>query len=274
MPKYWLPAMSVASIMVAPRCVVACGMCLYASFDHVLPPVWLWCLFANMWFLAASAVVTWRGASVPWVPRIGKALIFSILAWLVSPAFTGPIIFVALMLPAIMATIRAICKITLAGSTEGVNRDLRNVGIAAVLTAVVLGYYSYEIIGSRTEAEYILSWQGTGPAAVALRDLRKRGLEAVEDYRVVVINGSEAIAGRAAELLAGIGRPEVDVPLLIRSLQRFQANQAGASGSRRIEAALRKMSGLDLPHGTSAKEWGQAWQRARQFPKRTTERTE
>jgi hypothetical protein len=138
------------------------------------------------------------------------------------------------------------------------------VGIVGVAIAVILGFNSHRIANTRTEAEYILAWQGTGPAASVFSELREAGPEAAEDFREIVRRGSKSIVGDAAQLLAQVGRPEKDVPILIESLGRFQAVQPGTSVVAEIEDALRSISGLDLPVGATARQWKQAWRKDRQ----------
>lgn len=256
MPRYFLPTVLVTSVAVDTQFAEACSICSYALLDKAMPPVNLWSLFAIVWYLATSALVTWKGVTVWLVPRLGKAFIISIAAFIISAGVAGPIVTLALMLPAGVSGFR--------GTRNRDPRIVGIVGIVGVAIAVILGFNSYYIATTRTDVEYILTWQGTGPAASVFYKLRERGPEAAEDFREIVRRGSETFAGDAAQLLAEVGRPEKDVPILIESLRGFQAKQPDTSVVTEIEDALRTISGLDLPVGATAEEWKQAWHRARQ----------
>jgi hypothetical protein len=62
----------------------------------------------------------------------------------------------------------------------------------------------------------------------------------VSDYREIVAGKNSYIAGEAAERLAEIGEPTIDVPLLRKALARF-GNES--PGSEKIQAALLKLEG-------------------------------
>jgi hypothetical protein len=135
-------------------------------------------------------------------------------------------------------------------------RDLRIVSISGLAIFVGIAAYSAYIQLVRSPAAYALEWQGTYAGRQALVQLVHRGQEALPDLQHVIAHGHPSTITRLARSMADHDRPETDVPLLILALGQCQGS---SSCKAEVSAALRKVSGLDLADGTSAKSWQEHW---------------
>ena len=55
---------------------LACGSCMFAVFDRILPPIHLWSFFPIIWFLAPSIAVMIRRGKVVNIPSFITAAAF------------------------------------------------------------------------------------------------------------------------------------------------------------------------------------------------------
>jgi hypothetical protein len=92
-----------------------------------------------------------------------------------------------------------------------------------------------------------------------LKKLARSGPKALSDLRKILKRArNSSTLEIAAEGRQTFGEPETDVPLLIGALAKCHV-QGELSCTSKVEAALRELSGLDLPEGTPAAVWWKNW---------------
>ncbi len=248
----------------SPDCLEACGLCVFAAWDRVLPPVSLWMLWMVIWFLALGAVASRspQGLSGTW-GLTGSLL--ALIPIVVLSALLGPLPFLILMLRPLKifwAARRSACQEQWG---EPAFSRVRRVGFTGLAGLVVLGLLSAVIRSERPLSDWILKWQNTGPALGQVRMI-EHGSEniSLEHLRKLIRQGSPAIAAAVAKPLAETGTATEDVPLLIEALANCRARSAlGEQDAMKVETALQSMTGLSLATGTSVEEWRQRWATAK-----------
>lgn len=255
LPNWLIPCFL---LILSPDCLEACGLCVFAAWDRVLPPVSLWMLWMVIWFLALGVVVSRssQGLSGTW-GLMGSLL--PLAPVVVISALLGPIPFMILMLrplKILWAMRRPTCREQWGELTFNRARRVGFIGLACLLA---LGILSAVIRSERPVSDWILKWQNTGPALGQVRMI-ERGSESVsvEHLRKLIRQGSPAIAAALAKPLAETGTATEDVPLLIDALANCRARST-PSDQVKVEAALQSMTGLSLSTGTSVEEWRNRW---------------
>ncbi len=257
LPAWLIPCLL---LILSPDCLEACGLCVFAAWDRVLPPVSLWMLWMAIWFLALGAIASRspQGLSGTW------GLMGSLLALapvVVFSALLGPIPFMILMLRPLKIFWLARRPACREQWGEPACSHIRRVGLTGLAGLVALGMLSAVIRSERPLADWILKWQNTGPALGQVRMI-ERGAESVsvEQLRKLIRQGSPAIAADVAKPLAETGTATEDVPLLIDALANCRARSTPSEqDALKVETALRSMTGLSLATGTSVEEWRNRW---------------
>jgi hypothetical protein len=72
----------------------------------------------------------------------------------------------------------------------------------------------------------------------------------------LVAHAKPAVLEKIVESVALAGQSEQDVPLLILALGQCRGSRTCEA---KVSAALRRLSGLALAEGTSAKSWEEHW---------------
>lgn len=233
----------------------ACSVCAYAMVERVLPLTWGWIIFSIIWFLALAASATARKEKLHCIPNFSLALLLVIILVIIGLMFMGPAPLFLLFLASIIGTLGAFFKKT-EDSNSLFKHDMKVIGGFVLLSLLGLGSGSLYIRSTRTPSDFILGWLSTYPGRAVLSDLLKSGPEALPDLRVLVEKGEPELVAKVAERLAVIGEPQIDVPLLLNALS--------SKDSSRVENALRRLSGLELPEGTATKIWRKEWQKSLQ----------
>ncbi len=247
-------------LVISPDCLNACGLCVFAAWDRVLPPVSLWMLWIVIWFLALGAIASRspQGLSGTW------GLMGSLLALapvVVFSALLGPIPFMILMLRPLKIFWMARRPACREQWGEPSCSRVHRVGLTGLACLVALGVLSSVIRSERPLADWILKWQNTGPALGQVRMI-ERGSESIplEHLRKLIRQGSPAMAAAVAKPLAETGTATEDVPLLIDALANCRAHSPlSEQDALKVEAALQSMTGLSLATGTSVEEWHNRW---------------
>lgn len=256
---FWIIAL--AGIILATTVAFAWADCVdaFATVERVLPLTWGWVIFSIIWFLALSASTTIRKEKLPCIPGFFRAVLFVGILVVIGFLSMGPAPMFLLFLLSIIGMIGAFLK--KAKKTAPLfKKDMKVIGGFVLLTMLVLGSGSFYIRSTRTLTDYILRWHSTYPGRVALSDLLNSGPETLPDLRVMVEKGSPGLIVQAAERLAVIGERQVDVPLLLDALTSMRS-RGDTTGSEKVENALRRLSGLEIPENTAVKTWREAWQK-------------
>jgi len=240
--------------------VEACGICVTALFDRIIPPALLWCLFAIIWFLALSIVVTIHGNMIAGIPSLVPGILLVLFLVIIGLMYIGPIGVLLLLTPYPVAAWRAF-KNNDRTLNKRVKNSLKIITVISLIAFMGLISYSAYILRVRTPSEYILRWVNTAPSRGYLKGLTKRGPEFLPDLREVIEKGNISTVAIAVEGLADFGQSDIDVPILIRALGRYQGDDSFNKYSEKFGAALRKLSGLDLPDTTSSREWRKNWEK-------------
>ncbi|MBW1692738.1 MAG: hypothetical protein JRJ41_01005 [Deltaproteobacteria bacterium] len=227
----------------------------FAMVARVLPLTWGWIIFSIVWYLALTASASVRKEKVFGILSLRAAFLLVIILIIVGVMMLGPAPMFLLLVLSIIGTIGAVFK-KAENSNPLFKKDMKVIGGFVLLSLLGLGSGSLSIRFTRTPSDYILKWRHTYPARAALADLLKSGPEALPDLRVIVEKGSPPLIVQAAERLAVIGEPQVDVPLLLNALS--------STDSAKVESALRLLSGLELPENTAVKIWREEWQKSLQ----------
>lgn len=245
-------------LLLWPRASEACGTCVAALVDRVLPLSHLWSLLAVVWFLAGALVARITHRKLPGLPSPVGAFVCVAVFGVLGVIAVGPLLVLLLFVPAVMALVYA----WKAGREPGW-RPCRMMGSLGLIATLGLGGYSY-LLYSRTPADYILQWEATGPARLALKALQEQEPDSLPVYRQLVVAGGARTTAHAAERLGASGVPETDVPLLLTALQRMEGLRGSADEVQQVEAALQRLSGLSLPPGSPAAVWRARWQQRHQ----------
>lgn len=243
----------------------ACSVCTTALVDRFLPPVILWCGLSVFWFLAVKAVISFHRGIRTGIVSCAKVVLLVLVLGVAGVVFAiGPLGLLALLVPALITTIKAFLPSQDASARPPGVRDLRIVGTIGFVVFVSLSFYSLYIKRVRSEADYILRWSGTGPARAAVSRLVSLRSEGLPDLRVIVQHGNYL----AIEKIAESGNPSTHVPFLIEILESTQLENRVVA---QIEEALRALSGLELPEGTTPETWRHEWEKEGQKPAVETE---
>jgi len=152
--------------------------------------------------------------------------------------------------------------------------------ISILSLSLILITFIYEIAypTSRSPVDVIVRWDGTVASQVAFDELKNDGPESVAAYREILKcalmpgeipsirwawpygfrKPNSSTVARVATRLAAIGDPEIDVPLLIETLQAARSVPENIFAEE-IEEALKTMTRISLSTGTSTEEWKVAW---------------
>lgn len=240
--------------------VKACGICVTAIFDRIIPPVLLWCLFSITWFLILSVVVSIHGNKIAGIPSLVKALLLVLFLLIIGAMLIGPIGVLLLLTPYPVVAWRAF-KNNYQTLNKRIKNTLKIISLITLIAFLGLISYSISILRSRTPSEYILKWENTAPSRMYLKGIAKLGPEYLPYLREVTEKGKISSVVIAVEGLADFGQSDIDVPILIRTLLRYQGDDSFKEHAQKFGTALRKLSGLNLPDTASYREWREDWEK-------------
>jgi hypothetical protein len=133
---------------------VACGFCLAASANSVLPPIGLWILLAMTWFVAGGAIRTFTRIRLPWQPPLLGSVLLAVGLAVLGAAMFGPFIVLPLFAPPIRGFVGSLFPSPSAEITRGI-RATRIAGwvhVCGILFATTLMVHTHL---TRTTEEYI-----------------------------------------------------------------------------------------------------------------------
>jgi hypothetical protein len=246
-----------------PTIAEACGSCMFAIFDRILPPIHLWSFFPIIWFLAPSIAVMIRGGKVDDIPSFITAVAIVFGLFMVGTMSIGPLGLILLLIPCLYISTVIIAEEKPLTWNKRLVRDLKIISSVGWILFIGLVGYTVYIHSSRSPSDYILKWEKPGPRQMLLKKLASSGPKALSDLRKIM---KKARYGATLEIAAKgfqrFGEPETDVPLLIDALAKCTVLGSIPCKSK-VEAALRELSNLDLPEGTPAAIWWRNWNEIR-----------
>ena len=217
----------------------ACGGCVFAMADMVLPPIVPWCILAVTWFLGSAAVASALRLRLPVQPRLLVASLVA-AAGVVLSGVAGPLTLLPLGIPPLVAFAHA-ARGTRPSGERG-RRAILLLGGAHVLAAAIgLGLLVFTL-ATRTDADVIVRWPFTPPGRARWRALIARGDAGLPELRAIVERADDGmVLADAAVQLARTGDPAVDAPRVERALARLRAGPHSEAAANEMEAALMEM---------------------------------
>lgn len=217
--------------------VWACGICVSAMADAVLPPIYWWAGIGSAWFLGTATIAVLFRTRLPTFPPPLIAFALPPVLLLASAIYgTGPLV---LLIPA-----AAIPFVTAILPAHGVftRRSLRMsvLGLGAIGTAavLVLAAWSYGIHTTRTRVDFLLQWSGTASERRILHKMTEEDPEPLEEYRYLYPQAGLVTASFVAKRIGEIGDPKSDIPLLESRLEDFRAESWADMYLEDVEGAI------------------------------------
>jgi hypothetical protein len=255
-----LPPALATLLLLGARAADACSLCATAAFDLILPPVLAWAGLSIVLFLTAALIGDLRGARSPGVPRLRWAMVIAFAVLVIGAGLLGLGLLCLLLIPVIVLCLRCLRGRRSPEWSDRAWRDLRAFSWIAAAAFLALLLSSIWIHLDRTRAEYVLQWEATGPGRRALDQLTAAGEQALPELRLIADQGGSWTAVAAARAVARHGTAEADALRLIDVLDRLEGSPDLLDIERaELEEGLRRLTGLDVPPGSSAAQWREAW---------------
>lgn len=218
----------------------ACGACAIALSDQYLPPISLWNSIAVCWYLGTAAISSYFRVKVNFVPGL-LAVGVVILGGLGTLALGYPFLLL-LAIPAAMAAVLSIFGQTTAES-RSFRLAIRSLAGVAILAVSFAAIKSVQIHRTRTDMGFVLQWGDVVPALAIVESWKLKEPESLSKYREVIERGRrmEVVVERAAERIAEIGDPAVDIPLLEAALKRCDTENWPDSCRQGLAPLLQKL---------------------------------
>ena len=217
--------------------VLACGICVTAMADSVLPPIGLWVLLAITWFIAGGAIRTFTRIRLPWQPPLLGSVLVALGLWFLGAAMFGLFIVLPLFAPPIRGFVTSLFLSPSPEFGRGVpaTRIVGWLHVGGVLCAAGLMIHTHL---TRTPEEFISKWGMNGPGQQYFQTLRAEEPRSLNSYRYLVQHGNDTVANAAAERIAEIQRKQMstqpDGPANGSQPIRSETNTTpSAAGSRR-----------------------------------------
>lgn len=230
---------------------LACGTCVYSMVEPGLPMVVPWSIIAACAFcLVPIFARPPKGAFLSGLfSPIGTGIVFVLLS-LLAVQF-GPLPFAFTLLLAGIGILQAVVSTRSRGSI---------IFAAVVISALaVTGVYSTLQARHRDAVDRVLRWPSS-PTARGIMSSFKTAGDLASLRRVLQGDGEEETV-RAAEFLAEHGELEVDGPLMIAAIRRFEKESSASAGYNRegVTRALGTLLGKRLPDNSTTDLWQRAY---------------
>lgn len=242
MNKIWRVSVIVIVIILSSTTQTqACSMCVWAAADKVIPPVRIWCLISMAWFLLNSLIFSLYRVRVSIVPNILIAIVLVFAAILLGGAFLGPLPLLLLgIIPAIVF-LRSFPQTNDGKWTKNLYYTVQIIGVIATIVMLGTSYKTYQIYKTRTPAQYIIQWRGTGPSLGTFEQLKRNEPASLTDYRYILEHGDGYILRDVAERVAIIGDLENDSKLIKKAIERIRNTPDSFSVIESLEKSLQDL---------------------------------
>ncbi|MDM8517411.1 hypothetical protein QUF76_14530 [Desulfobacterales bacterium HSG16] len=255
--KRFLPFICITVFIGYATPVSACNVCTMAFFDYLLPPLFLWQIFPVIWFIAVCSVSDKDDPQWGVPKRTISGVLTGIGTVIIGNMFGfGPLFSLILLLPPIILSFKAMSKNI--RKRWGEKQSKKYITVSAIGTAALfcLILSSIWIRYNRTSGEYVLTWGMSGRGRSIIEELRTDPLSDLDEIRLIVSKSDFYVSEELLETLAVRGDPSKDFSILLDVLRRTKKESYGVDA---IEAALKKISGIELPEGTDANDWEKAF---------------
>ena len=243
----------------------ACGICTTLISDYFLPPILFWAAAGILLFLIQLELLRRHKIKLPGYPSLWLGILIIFVLFIGAVAEIGLEIFIILLIPVIFLAIKALSSGGVSDWPEAFRKTERRFGILALIVISALLISSAYIQVTRSRVDYILQWPGSPLSKGWIKNFGVQGAKGLADLRTLAVKGKPYAISQALTVLADHGNAKEDMPLMIDGLRLvYQARekehlQAIDWDIESIEAALCKLSGLDLPKGTKPDEWERKW---------------
>jgi hypothetical protein len=229
----------------------ACGICVSAMADAVLPPIHWWATIGAVWFLATAAATAVFRTRLPAFPRPLVAFLIPPALFLASSVWgTGP--FVLLIPVSLVVFGIALFTPRAEFDRRGLRLSIIVLGICGIAAVIVMAFWSYEIRTTRTRVDYLLRWSGTVPERRILHNMTEEDPEPLDEYRSLYERAGLVAAAFVAERIGEIGDPAKDIPLLESRLDDFRAEDWAEFYLEDVENAVESLESRTGAAGASA----------------------
>lgn len=224
----------------------ACGTCVAAGLDLMIPPVLYWTALAVTWFLSMSILSTVTGHRFVGQPRLPVAVGILVLTAAVGSAVLGPIPILPLAIPPLHAFIRATMSRPQDPELQRLRRRVVVVGLVHVAAVFVGAFLLVHTLNTRGDGEYICQWSGTAFARSRFAALMEAEPQSADEYRHIIDHGSGWLLAQAAGRIAVVGSLAADG-------ERLRKARANAAGDEAVVSAIdAALLALDQRRGPGA----------------------
>jgi hypothetical protein len=247
-------------ILLMPTMAMACAICVEAQLWCLYPPIVLWKWVGLFWFITLIVIQNLSGNLVPRFPKgIISPVIGLVVVCLLGGSMLASVPFIALILFCIIPIV-AVWK----NESSRLGRKFQT---AIYLSAVIpILFFAGTILNEtinptpRDPVSVILATTGTGVHRVKINKLAKQTPFPLESFRELVTKGDSYTVQTITDDLLKNGDLEIDIPICIDALERFENNHNDQTFRRTIEETLRKYTLLNLPKNSTAEQWRNAWE--------------
>mgnify|MGYP001599284333 CR=1 FL=1 len=199
----------------------ACGPCMIASADQILPPIYLWCSIAVGWFLATGAIASFFRVKSKYIPGILKTFLYLFLFFFVG-ASTGMLGLLVLAVPPALTFAYSFSSGSIHSWPHGFRLGIRWLALVAVTAFSIASIKCIHIRQTRSPFDFILQWGDLVPSLVIIHSWKQKEPEILPNYRFIIEHGKDqpVVFARIAERLAAIGDPAIDIPILEAAFRR------------------------------------------------------
>lgn len=247
-------------LTLTPTPMYACGACVFAMVWQYLPAVFWWTLIFILWYLGLALINTIHKERAPGSYGIITSVLIVIMAGFIATVSFGPLLLLPFGLLALTTWIRA------AYTNHGqqlplqMRKQIQALGIAVVIATVATGIYEGVAMSKMSDTDIILKWEDTHVTERLMERLNKNKTASIPKFRTLLREGKSFAVEAAALSLAELPTAKQDIPLMLEALERIEKSKPYLN--MKIEQALVKASGLDIPPNTSAEVWREKLQEA------------
>jgi len=226
-------------VAAVPNSALACGQCVLALFDQLLPPIHFWMVLGLAWFILNGLIAALFNQHLPAQPRLLITLALAIGGYILGWGIFGP--WAAFILAGISmhSFIRSIHPFGYTWPSLALRRAIAATGVVILCFAAYGTTQLVHILRTRTDAQFIAQWGNTLSGRGYYEKLRKREPSSLSEYRYIVTHGNIYTARRAAFRIAAISNDGADTFLLKEAAKRCPANEFPAGSYKGALDTLR-----------------------------------
>jgi hypothetical protein len=211
-----------------------------------------------VWFIAACIATSRDGTQTVDFPRPWKGVLIGIGAFIVGNAFgLGPVLALLLFIPPVILSFKTANRRI--RRKWGKRQSKKYIAVSAIGSIALLFLIVITILirSNRTPGEYVVQWGSIGQGRSIIKDLKNDPTADLDEIRLIVSKSDTRASAELVQTLANRGNPTTDFPILLNALKKSRARSISTEAD--IEAALRILTGLELPEKASIQQWQKAF---------------